>query len=162
MVWKEKSPAYVIGGLSVSLLGALTLLGDIPDVAERFRQITGLNWQWWNLLLIVVGLSTATYGFWLHIRKTKPTDGDTGDMAERQYSIFLVPIVYSIIWYKKFVAWASAGKEGDPVRTARMIVFLICILSLYLIGAFLLLFSAWWILGQLLFYIQFGEFADLL
>lgn len=101
MDWKEESPVYVISGLSVSLLGTLTLLGDLSGVVEWFRKITGLNWQLLNVLLIVIGLFTAAYGLWLHIRKPKPADGGAGDTAKRQYSVFLIPVVYPIIWMFK-------------------------------------------------------------
>ena len=74
--------------------------------------------------MVIIGLYMAGYGAWLHTCKHQPVDGGADDTEEREFSLFLVPILYPVIWFKKLEALATAGKEDDSVRTARIIDFM--------------------------------------
>lgn len=123
------------------------------------------GWHWWNFVMVFGGAAGALYfsaDVWIPLLARTQADTQERAKKDRSFPLWLAPVVYPVIWFKKFEAWASSGEADDPVSDARMIVFFACILLLFLVGAFLILFFARWTLEQLFFYIQFGEFADLL
>ena len=118
------STILIVLGLSLSVIGLIAIEDDLDNWVEKLRMLTVLSCEWWNVVMVVIGLCMAGYGAWLYACKHLPADGGAEDTEEHEFSLFQMPILYPVIWFKKFEALATAGKEDDSVRTARIIDFM--------------------------------------
>ena len=163
-VLESKPAIWVIIGLVIALIGLLSLPEDLNNLVLWFREKSGLDFRWWNTLTILTGTAIMIYGVILLRRRTRAETvlESSKESTNRDYSIFLIPIVYPIIWYKKFEKWGTSGKADDPVSMARFIIFLAGVLIVFIVGGSMLIFGIWWLLGQVMFYLRYGEFMDLI
>ena len=158
------STILIISGLSLSIIGLIAIEDDLGNWVEKLRTVTGLPWEPWNVVMVIVGLSMVGYGVWLNLRKRQPADGDTERFQEKDriFRIVFAPILYCIAKYQQFWDWSMSDGEDTPIGILKRFISLGITLLLALVGLVFLFGTILWGVTQLEFYIKYGRFVDLL
>ena len=133
MDWKERPAVVAIFGLAILFISSAGAIFDIREIAEGLRKMTGLNWQWWNIVGIAIGLAMVVWG--LYHRKHFRTDGDAEPPQERKIGnmferFILTPLTYPIILLHIFSAWSFAEHEDDPMGVLKRLIFFFTVVVL--------------------------------
>ena len=152
----------------MAVLSIITLVADMPVLAEKLRAMTGLNWQWWNVTTLVIGVCMVVYGWRpdLSHKQTGPKEAgnaldspaETANSPNLLERLILTPLSYPVIWYRQLEAWSESGPESDPTYVVKRLIFAGAMLVLIFIMFIAFLFIVIPIIGVIYWY--FDIFID--
>ena len=158
------STLLIVLGLSLSIIGLIAIEDDLEKWVEKLRMVTGLQWEWWNVVMVIVGLCMVGYGVWLNVLKRQPTDGDPASYQEKDriFRTVFAPVLYCIAKYQQFSKWSMSDSEDTPIGLLKRFIWLGVTLLLFFVGIVLVFGTILWGFFQLEFYVKYGRFVDLL
>lgn len=143
--FKNSAPVVIIG-LAFSLVSVGTTIPGISDLAGFLHNITGLEWQWWNIVGLAIGLSMIAWGLFIKKSQTVEAQIEGQEISDsrskdRILRIVFAPVIWCIDRCRQFIDWANSDSGNKSFNILKTIIFIVVLfglgMPLILIVAFL-------------------------
>ena len=132
--FKNSAPVVIVG-LALSIISVGTMIPGISDLAGFLHNITGLDWQWWNIVGLAVGLSMIAWGLFIKKYQTVEAQIEGQEISDSQSKdrilrIVFAPVIWCIDRCRQFIDWANSDSGNKSFNILKAFILIVVLFSL--------------------------------